>query len=100
MDKIAYKTLKTNKFKTIKYVLKKAEKINETTWELTGTYTIAGVSKELKTQVKTSVSNGSVTLQGANKITFEDFGMTAPTALFGTIKTGKELMLKFNINFN
>lgn len=100
MDKIAYKTLKTNKFKTIKYVLKTAEKVNETTWELTGTYTIAGVSKELKTQVKTSVSNGSVTLQGENKITFEEFGMTPPKALLGTIKTGKELMLKFNINFN
>jgi polyisoprenoid-binding protein YceI len=100
MDKIAYKTLKTNKFKTIKYVLKTAEKANETTWDLTGTFTIAGVSKELKTQVKTTVNNGTITLQGSNKITFEDFGMTAPTALFGTIKTGKELTLRFNINFN
>lgn len=100
MDKIAYETLKTNKFKTIKYVLKKAEKVNETTWNLIGTYTIAGVSKELKTQVKTTVSNGIINLQGSNKITFEEFGMKAPTALLGTIKTGKDLTLKFNINFN
>lgn len=100
MDKIAYKTLKTNKFKTIKYVLKTAEKINETTWNLTGIFSIAGISKELKTQVKTTVSNSNVTIQGANKITFDEFGMAAPTALFGTIKTGKELTLKFNINFN
>ncbi len=100
MDKIAYETLKTNKFKNIKYVLKTAEKVNETTWNLTGTYTIAGVSKELKTQVKTTVTNGTVALQGSNKITFDDFGMKAPTALFGTIKTGKDLIIKFNINFN
>lgn len=100
MDKIAYKTLKTNKFKTIKYVLKTAEKINENTWNLTGTFTIAGVSKELKTQVKTTENSGTITLQGANKITFEEFGMTPPTALFGTIKTGKELTIKFNINLN
>lgn len=99
MDKIAYETLKSGKNKTIKYVLKSAEKVNETTWNLTGTYTIAGVSKELKTQVKTSVVNGVVSIQGANKITFEEFGMVAPTALFGTIKTGKELTIKFNINF-
>jgi polyisoprenoid-binding protein YceI len=99
MDKIAYETLKTNKFKTIKYVLKTSEKVNETIWNLTGTYTIAGASKEVKTQVKITVINGIVNLQGSNKITFDEFGMKAPTALLGTIKTGKELTIKFNINF-
>jgi len=101
MDKVAYETLKTDKFKNIKYVLKSAEKVNETTWNLTGTYTIAGVSKVLKTQVKTSVAaNGVVTLQGSNKITFTEFGMKSPTAMFGAIKTGEDLTIKFNLNFN
>ncbi|WP_264565454.1 YceI family protein [Flavobacterium sp. N3904] len=100
MDKVAYETLKTDKFKNIKYVLKSADKVNETTWNLTGTYTIAGVSKVLKTQVKTSVANGIVTLQGTNKITFTEFGMKSPTALLGTIRTGEELTIKFNLNFN
>ncbi|EIA09081.1 YceI family protein [Flavobacterium frigoris] len=100
MDKVAYKTLKTDKFKTIKYVLKTAEKVNETTWNLTGIYTIAGVSKEVRTQVKTTLTNGTVTLQGSNIIAFAEFGMDSPTALFGTIKTGEELTLKFTINFN
>jgi polyisoprenoid-binding protein YceI len=100
MDKVAYETLKTNKFKNIKYVLKSAEKVNENTWNLTGTYTIAGVSKALKTQVRTTVANGVVTLQGSNKITFTEFGMKSPTALLGTIKTGEDLIIKFNLNFN
>jgi polyisoprenoid-binding protein YceI len=101
MDKVAYETLKTDKFKNIKYVLKSAEKVTETTWNLTGTYTIAGVTKVLKTQVKTTVAiNGEVTLQGANKITFTDFGMKSPTAMFGAIKTGEDLTIKFNLNFN
>jgi polyisoprenoid-binding protein YceI len=100
MDKVAYETLKTDKFKNIKYVLKSADKVNETTWNLTGTYTIAGVSKVLKTQVKTSVVNGVVTLQGSNKITFTEFGMKSPTAMFGAIKTGEDLTIKFNLNFN
>lgn len=97
MDKIAYKTLKTDKFKTVKYVLKSATKANETTWNLVGTYTIAGVSKEVKTQVKATVTNGVVTLEGTNKITFTQFGMKSPTAMLGTIKTGEDLTLKFNI---
>jgi len=101
MDNVAYETLKTDKHKNIKYVLKSAEKVNETTWNLTGTYTIAGVSKVLKTQVKTTVAaNGVVTLQGSNKITFTEFGMKSPTAMFGAIKTGEDLTIKFNLNFN
>lgn len=100
MDKVAYETLKTDKNKNIKYVLKSAEKVNETTWELTGTYTIAGVSKVLKTTVKTTVTATGINLQGSNKITFTDFGMKSPTAMLGTIKTGQDLTLKFNLNFN
>ncbi|TDO97653.1 YceI family protein [Flavobacterium sp. 245] len=100
MDKVAYETLKTDKQKNIKYVLKSAEKVNETTWELTGTYTIAGVSKILKTTVKTTITKDGLNIQGSNKITFTDFGMKSPTALLGTIKTGQDLTLKFNLNFN
>ncbi|SMO88718.1 YceI family protein [Flavobacterium nitrogenifigens] len=100
MDKVAYETLKTDKNKNIKYVLKSAEKVNETTWELTGTYTIAGVSKVYKTSVKTTVTKDGLNLQGTNKITFTDFGMKSPTAMLGTIKTGQDLTLKFNLNFN
>jgi len=99
MDRIAYEALKTDKYKIIKYVLKSAEKVNETTWNLVGTYSIAGVSKEMKTQVRTSINNGIISLQGMNKITFNDFAMKPPTALFGTIKTGNDLIIKFNINF-
>ncbi|WP_026730596.1 YceI family protein [Flavobacterium denitrificans] len=100
MDKVAYETLKTDKNKSIKYALKSAEKINETTWELTGTYTIAGVSKIYKTTVKTAITKDGLSMQGSNKITFADFGMKSPTALLGTIKTGQDLTLKFNLYFN
>lgn len=100
MDKVAYETLKTDKNKNIKYVLKSAEKVNETTWELTGTYTIAGVSKVYKTNVKTTITKEGLNLQGSNKITFTEFGMKSPTAMLGTIKTGQDLTIKFNLNFN
>ena len=100
MDKVAYKTLKTDTQKNIKYVLKSAQKVNETTWELTGTYTIAGVSKILKTTVKTAFTKDALNMQGSNKITFTEFGMKSPTAMLGTIKTGEDLTIKFNLNFN
>lgn len=97
MDKVAYEALNTETNQTIEYVLKSSEKINETTWNLTGIYTIAGVSKEYNTQVKVTADNGIFTLQGSNQITFGDFEMTPPKAALGVVKTGKDLTVIFNI---
>lgn len=98
MDNVAYETLDTKNYKTIRYVLKSADKVNESTWVLIGTYTIAGVSKDYKTQVRI-ISNDSDTfiLQGSNRMTFADFEMTTPSAALGVVKAGKELTVLFNI---
>ncbi|PWB24849.1 YceI family protein [Flavobacterium sp. HTF] len=97
MDNVAYEALDTQTYKYIEYVLKSAERINDTTWNLNGVYTIAGVSKEYQTQVKTTVTKGTVTLQGSNQITFGDFEMTPPKAALGVVKAGKDLTLIFNL---
>ena len=73
------------------------EKIDDNTWNLTGVYTIAGVSKEYKTQVKVTTSKGNIILQGSNQITFGDFEMTPPKAALGVVKAGKDLTVIFNI---
>ncbi|RZJ50894.1 MAG: YceI family protein [Flavobacterium sp.] len=100
MDDVAYETLDTRTYKNIKYVLKSANKVNENTWNLTGIYTIAGTSKEYKTQVNITAYNGTFVLKGSNQITFADFGMSPPTAALGVVRAGKELTLIFNITLN
>lgn len=100
MDDVAYETLDTKTHKNIKYVLKSAVKVNETTWNLVGTYTISGVSKEYKTQVNVTANNGNFILRGSNQITFADFGMSAPTAALGVVRAGKDLTLIFSITLN
>lgn len=100
MDDVAYETLDTKTYKTIKYVLKSATKVNETTWNLSGTYTIAGISKEYKTVVNITAGNGNFILRGSNQITFADFGMSAPTAALGVVRAGKDLTVIFNITIN
>jgi len=100
MDEVAYESLDTKTYKNIRYNLKSADKVNETTWILTGTYTIAGVSKEYRTQARvTTYDNGTFVLQGSNQMTFSDFGMTPPSAALGVVKAGKELTVIFNITF-
>jgi polyisoprenoid-binding protein YceI len=100
MDDVAYETLDTKSHKNIKYVLKAANKVNETTWNLTGTFTIAGISKDYRTQVNVTANNGNFVLKGSNQITFADFGMSPPTAALGVVRAGKELTLIFNIILN
>ncbi|TDW46466.1 YceI-like domain-containing protein [Flavobacterium sp. 270] len=100
MDDVAYETLDTKTYKNIKYALKAVNKVNETTWNLTGTYTIAGTSKDFRTQINVTANNGFFILKGSNQITFADFGMSPPTAALGVVKAGKELTLIFNIVLN
>ncbi|WP_337968629.1 YceI family protein [uncultured Flavobacterium sp.] len=100
MDDVAYETLDTKTYKNIKYVLKSANKVNEATWNLTGTYTIAGISREYKTLVNVAAGNGTFILKGSNQITFADFGMSPPTAALGVVRAGKELTVMFNITLN
>lgn len=100
MDDVAYETMETKTYKNIKYVLKSATKLNETTWSLTGTYTIAGTSKDYKTQVSITPNNGNFILRGSNQITFADFGMSTPTAALGVVRAGKDLTLIFNITLS
>lgn len=98
MDDVAYESLDTKTHKNIRYALKSADKVNENTWILTGTYTIAGVSKDYKTQLKvTNYDNGTIVFQGSNRMTFTDFEMTAPSAAMGVVRAGKELTVMFNI---
>lgn len=97
MDEVAYAALDTKNNKYIKYTLKSAVKINETVWLFTGIYNIAGVNREYKTQVKATINNGNLVLQGFNQTTFSDFEMSPPTAALGVVKTGKNLTILFHI---
>ena len=100
MDQVAYEAMDTEKNKNIGYVLKSAERIDDNTWSLTGTFTIAGVSKEYVTQVKVTSNKGAFILQGSNQITFGDFEMAPPKAALGVVKAGKDLTIFFNITLS
>lgn len=65
-----------------------------------GKLTIAGKTRTetIQANVK-SVGNGSYLLSGSKTIKMTDFGMDPPTALLGTIKTGDEVTIKFDIRY-
>ncbi|MFN3640057.1 MAG: YceI family protein [Flavobacterium sp.] len=98
MDKNAYKALKTTSFKTIKFELKSAKK-EGAFWNLTGTFQIAGVTKNVSIKVKESNNGGEVVLEGSYDFNLTDYNITPPTALLGTVKTGDAVSISFKISF-
>lgn len=104
MDKNTYKALNTNKHKTITYKLTKVENIDCTTAgnckvTATGNLTIAGTTKPLEIIFDAKVNGNKITLSGSKSMKMTDFKVDPPTAVFGTIKTGDQVTVKFQSTF-
>jgi len=99
MDKIAYDALKTSKHKNVKFVLESATK-NGSKWKFSGKFTIAGTTKHAKFDVEDkALQFGVYSLSGSYSLKLTDYGITPPTAMMGTIKTGDTVKIHFNVKF-
>ncbi len=99
MDKNAYKALSTSKYPSIIFEMTGPSKISGNKISTTGKLSISGISQTIPIEVTYSVNGNSVTFIGSKDIKFSDFKIDPPKAVFGTIKTGNELQLSFNIAF-
>lgn len=71
------------------------------TLNTTGTLTIAGVSKEINFPVEGSVTEeGVYTFTGSYELNMEDYEVDPPSAMFGTIKSGKMVTISFELFFS
>ncbi|MEP1791697.1 YceI family protein, partial [Reichenbachiella sp.] len=60
-----------------------------------GELLIAGKSNEIP--VRLTINNTSkLSVSGSIKIKMTDYGITPPTAVFGTIKTGDDITIQFD----
>lgn len=105
MDKNTYKALKTDAHKNITYELQKVNSIdcnvgNHCSVSASGFLTIAGTKKSVDLIFDTEVQQGKLLLKGTTDITMTDYNIDPPKALFGTIKTGDDIQVKFEIVFN
>lgn len=105
MDKNTYKALKADEYPNITYKLKEIKSItgNGTGYTLStsGTLTIAGVSKTVYLTVKAKAGpNGSIVFTGSHQLDMTDYQVDPPTAVFGTIKTGKDVTIDFKLSMD
>ena len=102
MDKNTYKALKTNTHKHITFKLKGVTEVVEKaagiyTAKTTGDLTIAGVTNTISLSITVQVKGNEVQLSGSKAVKMTDYGVEPPKALLGTIKTGDEVTIKFNV---
>jgi polyisoprenoid-binding protein YceI len=104
MDDNMYKALRSNEFPEIKYVLDNYQVKKELTTAdafaalTVGELTVAGKTAKVEIPITaTRTTGGSMTGEGTVKLHMSDFGVKPPVALFGTIRTGNEIEVKFQV---
>ena len=103
MDSRAYDALKAGKFPTISFKLISATPVNpqgnKAQYKVTGQLSIAGATKDI-VMIANSQKNadGGVIFTGTQKIKFSQFGLKAPSFMFGALKVGDDVTVEYKVN--
>lgn len=105
MDKNAYKSLQTSKYKTITFQLTRILNLeragNNAVITAEGKLQIAGVTKVVTIKATSSLDSGEgIQLKGEKTIKMSDFNVEPPSFMFGSVKTGDEITIVFDITFS
>lgn len=102
MDNNTYKALNTNKYQSISFSAASASvKHNGGSsylLSIPGKLTISGVTKDVQL-LANCVVNGdkSISCTGSYKLKMTDYKVNPPSIMFGAIKTGNDITVKFNL---
>ena len=100
MDSRIDDALKVKKNPEISYVLSEINEVKNGALIASGKLTIAGVTKDVQMEVNYELQeDGSVLFEGTQTINMVDYDVSPPTAMFGTIKAGEKVDVKFNVKF-
>lgn len=104
MDGKTYKALKSETFPEI--IFKNTNVLNceltDNTFKGTvkGSLSIAGQSRPVSIYISGKVSDGRLMqISGSKNLKMSDFGIEPPTAMMGTLKTGDEIKVIFNLKY-
>jgi len=104
MDRNMYSTLKADENQLIKYTLSGYDllsgSVSPTSFaaQTSGTLMIAGETKPIEMKISAErQSDGKAVATGEQTLLLSDFGIKAPSFMFGTLKVGNEVKVKFTL---
>jgi polyisoprenoid-binding protein YceI len=104
MDNNMYKTLNSEQNPLIKYTLSGYDILDGTlspsafAANTTGTLTINGKEKPVEMKINAErTESGKAIAQGEQTLLMSDFGIKPPSFMFGRIKVGDQIKVKFNL---
>jgi len=105
MDGNAYKALKTEKNPNItgRFLDATVASSDNVNYKIQGTLKlqIGGVTKDVKLTADGKLNKDkSFTVKGEKKIDMNEFKVEPPSFMFGSVKTGKDVVVKFDLTLN
>lgn len=102
MDENMYNTLKADQNQLIKYRLSGYDILSGSpaafAANTTGTLTILGKDKIVAMKIAAArLNDGKATAQGEETLLMSEFGIKPPSFMFGTLKVGDEIKVKFDL---
>lgn len=104
MDRLMHDALQVKEHPTITYVLTSAEPAGtpandgSITLNTTGKLTLGGTTKDVEIVVEGSRSaDGSIRFTGSHPLKMSDYGLEAPVAMFGALRTGDAVTVHFDV---
>jgi len=103
MNNKTHDALKAEKHPRIIFKLISVDKLNQQghnfTGVATGDLTVAGKTKRVQLNFQGSNGGKIISIKGSKEIRMTEFAIEPPTALMGTLKTGDEITISFNLHF-
>jgi polyisoprenoid-binding protein YceI len=105
MDNKTYEALKAAEHPDILFTVRAPMRLVQvrdcrTAIQVQGELVLAGIRKPVTMLVKTfEIRRGILSFEGSQRIKMSDYGVKPPSALFGTMRAGPEITIRFNTNF-
>ncbi len=104
MDRNLYRALSADRYPTIEYRLKDSTQVPEPsgigdiTLLVEGELTVAGTTRtvDLEVRVRDNGTRG-LRITGSKELLMTDFGIDPPTAMLGMLKTGDQVVVRFDL---
>jgi hypothetical protein len=103
MTNKTHNALNVDKYPKIEFKLVSVDKLLSENGRFSGTLVgdiiLAGVTRRISLAFSGVHSGNKITIKGAKEINMSDFKIEPPTAMLGTLKTGQEVTISFQLNF-